>query len=255
MITIKTKEEIEILRQGGKILADILADLASFVAPGITTMQINDRVNKLCKEKDATPVFLNYKPDGAPRPYPASICVSINDEVVHGIPNEKPRVLKEGDVVSLDMGILYKKLITDSAVTVGVGKIDAKAEKLLKINEQALYAGIDAAVVGAHTGDIGYAVEKVVKPHGFGLPVELGGHGVGYAVHEDPFITNFGKKGQGPALRAGMVIAIEPMLNEGTPDIIFEADGYTVRTADGKRSSHFEHTVVITEEGPEILTK
>ena len=164
MITIKTKEEIEILRQGGKILADILADLASFVAPGITTMQINDRVNKLCKEKDATPVFLNYKPDGAPRPYPASICVSINDEVVHGIPNEKPRVLKEGDVVSLDMGILYKKLITDSAVTVGVGKIDAKAEKLLKINEQALYAGIDAAVVGAHTGDIGYAVEKVVKP-------------------------------------------------------------------------------------------
>jgi methionyl aminopeptidase len=254
-ITIKTKEEIEILREGGKILARILNELKEKAVPGVDTNALNDVANELCKKYGATPTFLNYLPHGAPRPYPASLCVSINDEVVHGIPNEKPRILKEGDVVSLDMGIKYKNLITDSAITVGVGKIDAQAQRLLKINEQALYAGIDAAVVGAHTGDIGDAVEKIVKPAGFSLPVELGGHGVGYEVHEDPFIANFGKKGQGPVLKPGMVICIEPMVNEGKAKIIFEDDGYTVRTADGKRSSHFEHTVAITESGPEILTK
>jgi methionyl aminopeptidase len=255
MITIKTPEEIKTLREGGKILAQILHELSLFVAPGVSTKDINDIVNKLCKEHDAVPVFLHYRPHGAPRPYPASICVSINDEIVHGIPNEKPRILKGGDVVSLDMGIKYKGLITDSAITVGVGTIDAKAKKLLEATEKGLYAAIDAAKVGAKTGDIGYALEKCVKPYGFGLPVELGGHGVGYAVHEDPFIPNFGKKGQGPAMKPGMVVAIEPMVNEGTADTIIDDDGYTFRTADGKRSAHFEHTIVITESGPEILTK
>lgn len=253
-INVKTTEEIEILKEGGIILARILDGLKAMVAPGVSTTELNDLANELCKKYDATPTFLNYKPYGAPRPYPASLCVSINDEVVHGIPNEKDRILKEGDVVSLDMGVKYKNLITDSAVTVGVGSIDAKAEKLLKITKQALYAGIDAAKVGAHTGDIGDAVEKIVKPAGLSLPVELGGHGVGYEVHEDPFIANFGKKGQGPVLKPGMVICIEPMVNEGTARIIFEDDGYTVRTADGKRSAHFEHTIAITESGPVILT-
>jgi len=255
MITLKTKEEIALLREGGAILAAILKKTAEAVRPGISTKDINDLVNKLCAEYNVTPVFLNYKPYGAPRPYPASICVSINEEVVHGIPNEKPRVLKDGDIVSLDMGISYKNLITDSAITVGVGEIDARAKKLLEVTEKALYIGINAAGVGAKTGDIGYAIEKYVKPQGFSLPVELGGHGVGHSVHEDPFIANFGKKGQGPALKPGMVIAIEPMVNEGNARVSFDEDGYTVRTSDGKRSAHFEHTVAITENGPEILTQ
>ena len=253
-ITLKSKEEIAILKEGGQILARILNELKLKAVPGVSTKELNDLADELCKKYNVRPTFLNYQPHSAPRPYPASLCVSINDEIVHGIPNEKPRVLNNGDVVSLDMGIEYKKLITDSAITVGVGEIDSKAKKLLELTEKALYAGIDAAVVGAKTGDIGVAVEKIIKPAGFGLPVELGGHGVGYEVHEDPFIANFGKKGQGATLKPGMVICIEPMVNEGTAKAIFEDDGYTVRTADGKRSAHFEHTVAITESGPKILT-
>ena len=255
MITIKTEADIKILRQAGRYLAEILAELSSKIKPGVSTKEIDSLTMKLCKERNVVPVFLGYKPYGAPRPYPAAICVSINEEVVHGIPNEKPKILKEGDIVSLDMGISYKDLVVDSAVTVGVGNIDSKAKKLLESTEKALYIGIDAAVVGAKTGDIGYAIEKFIKPKGLSLPVELGGHGVGYSIHEDPFIANFGRKSQGPALKEGMVIAIEPMVNEGTARIIFGADGYTVRTADGKRSAHFEHTVAITKNGPEILTR
>ncbi len=255
MITIKTPEDIKTLRQAGRYLAEILTALSEKIKTGVSTKEIDDWTMDLCKEREVVPVFLGYKPHGAPRPYPAAICVSINEEVVHGIPNEKPKILKEGDVVSLDMGISFKDLIVDSAVTVGVGAIDAKAKKLLEATEKALYIGIEAAKVGAKTGDIGYAIEKFIKPKGLSLPIELGGHGVGYSVHEDPFIANFGKKGQGPALKEGMVIAIEPMVNEGTARVIFGADGYTVRTADSKRSAHFEHTIVITKNGPEILTK
>ena len=255
MITTKTLEDIKILRQAGRYLAEILKVLSERVKPGVSTKEINDWAMDLCKERGVLPVFLGYKPHGAPRPYPGAICVSINDEVVHGIPNENPKDLKEGDIVSLDMGVSYKELIVDSAVTVAVGVIDSQAKKLLEATEKALYIGIDAAVVGAKTGDIGYAIEKFIKPKGMSLPVELGGHGVGYSVHEDPFIANFGKKGQGPALKEGMVIAIEPMVNEGTARINFSSDGYTVRTADGKRSAHFEHTVAITKNGPEILTR
>ncbi len=253
MITIKTKDEIAILKEGGRILARILDELKGKVATGVSTLDLDHDVNELCKKYDVIPSFLNYKPYGAPRPYPASVCISINDEIVHGIP-KKDRVLKEGDLVSLDMGIIHKKLVTDSAITVPVGKIDAKAQKLLDVTLRALHAAIDAAVAGAHTGDIGAAVEKIVKPAGFSLPVELGGHGVGYAVHEDPFVPNFGKAGQGPALKPGMVIAIEPMVNEGVADTTIDSDGYVFRTADRKRSAHFEHTIAITESGPEVLT-
>ncbi len=255
MISLKTKDEIEILKEGGHILATILAELKKAAVPGVTTESLNELANDLCAKYKATPVFLGYKPYGAPRPYPASVCISINDEIVHGIPNEKERILQDGDVVSIDMGVKYKNLITDSAITVGVGKVDAKAKKLLDATEKALYKGIEAAKLGATTGDIGYAVEKFIKPLGFSLPVELGGHGVGYEVHEDPFIANFGKKGQGPALKAGMVIAIEPMVNEGSAGTTQDDDGYTFRTTDGKRSAHFEHTIAITESGPEILTQ
>lgn len=255
MVKLKTPEQIQIMREGGKILASILADVAKEATEGISTKELNDYVNELCEKYEVTPVFLNYTPYGANRPYPASICISINDEIVHGIPNESPRLLSEGDVVTLDAGISYKGLIVDSAVTVIVGEGDTKAKKLLEATERALYAGIDAAKVGNRTGDIGAAIEKTVKPYGFGIPEELGGHGVGESVHEDPFIPNFGKPGEGVLLKNGMVFAIEPMLNEGTKKIVLGRDGYTYKTADGKRSAHFEHTVAIVDGEAEILTR
>ena len=255
MVILKTEEQIAIMREGGRILATILAAVKEATVVGVSTKALDDLVNSLCKQHKVIPIFLNYTPYGANRPYPASICISLNDEVVHGIPNEHPRILKEGDVVSLDMGIKHDGLIVDSAVTTIVGEGNDKAKQLLKITEQALYAGIDAAKVGKRTGDIGYAIEKIVKPVGFSLPEELGGHGVGESVHEDPFIPNFGKPKQGVLLKDGMVFAIEPMVNEGTKKIFLDRDGYTYKTADGKRSAHFEHTVAIVNGEAEILTK
>ena len=255
MITIKTKEEIEILAEGGKRLAFILQKLAKMVAPGVSTKELDERALALTLAGGDTPSFLHYQPDGAKRPYPASLCVSLNDEVVHGIPNEKSRKLKDGDIVSLDMGIVHKGLITDSAVTVIVGKGDAQARKLLKVTRDALQKGIEAARGGNRVGDIGNAIETFVAPHGFSHAEGLAGHGVGYAVHEDPYVPNTGKAGEGVVLKAGMVIAIEPMLNEGTGKIKLDQDGYTFRTRDGKRSAHFEHTIVITDGEPIVLTK
>jgi methionyl aminopeptidase len=255
MITIKSKEEIEILKEGGKHLAFILQEVAKAVKPGVSTAELNDLVNKLAKEKGDIPSTLNYKPKGAKRPYPASICVSINDEIVHGIPNENPRILKEGDIVSLDMCLTHKGLVTDSAITVPVGKIDSVAKKLIEVTKEALYAGIKAAKGNKHTGDIGYAVERVAKANSFSIVEDLCGHGVGYSVHEDPFIPNYGERGRGDKLKSGMIIAIEPMLNEGGKNIFMDNDGYTFRTADGSRSAHFEHTIVITNGEPEIITK
>ncbi len=255
MITIKTKEEIAILRECGKNLAFILQKVAEAVKPGVSTSELNDLVNRLAKEKGDIPSTLNYKPKGAKRAYPASICVSINDEIVHGIPNENPRILEEGDIVSLDMCLTHKGLVTDSAITVPVGKIDHTAQKLIDVTKEALYAGIKSAKANKYTGDIGYAVERVAKANGFSVVEDLCGHGVGYSVHEDPFIPNYGEKGKGDRLKPGMTIAIEPMLNEGGKEILIDKDGYTFRTADGTRSAHFEHTIVITSGGAEILTK
>lgn len=255
MIRIKTKEEIAILREGGARLAHILKTLAAAVKPGMSTADINDMGQKMIEEGGDKAAFLNYTPATAKRPYPASICVSVNDEIVHGIPNEDPKILKEGDIVSIDAGLIHKGLITDSAITVAVGKIEPAAQKLLDVTKKALAAGIAAAKAGKTTGDIGFAIENVIKPHGYGIVEELCGHGVGYAVHEDPFVPNFGIKGRGARLKAGMVIAIEPMVNEGTKNIKLDRDGYTYRTKDGSRSAHFEHTIVITEGGAEILTQ
>jgi methionyl aminopeptidase len=255
MITIKTNEEIEILRECGKRLAVMLSTLAAKVAPGVTTAELDTLARELAKKGGDKPSFLDYKPYGAKRAYPAAICVSVNDEVVHGIPNESEKILKEGDIVSIDGGLIHKGMITDGAITVPVGKIDAQAEKLLQVTQEALMRGIAAANSGNTVGDIGYAIEQYVKPHGFGIVQELCGHGVGYKVHEDPFVPNYGKKGEGVKLRPGMVIAIEPMLNEGGREIKLDKDGYTYKTVDGKRSAHFEHTIVITENGPEIVTK
>ncbi|MBX4216063.1 type I methionyl aminopeptidase, partial [Candidatus Parcubacteria bacterium] len=185
-------------------------------------------------------------------PYPATLCVSINNEVVHGIPGET--VLKEGDIVSLDLGLRHQGLIVDAAITVAVGKTDAKAAKLIETTKEALARGVSAVRAGGFVGDIGKAIELYVKPLKFGIVTELGGHGVGYEVHEEPYVPNVGMKGNGPKLKNGMVIAIEPMLAEGKGEVYLDKDGYTFKTADGTRAAHFEHTIVVTAEGFEILT-
>ena len=252
MIIIKTESEIERLRIGGPLLARILRSVADRTVPGVTTAALNEYAYKLIVEAGCTPAFLNYKPEGADRPYPATLITSINDEVVHGIPDS--RVLKEGDIIALDLGLNYKGVFLDHAISIGVGAISAKDKELLSVTETALYEGINAIVPGATVGDIGYAIQQYVKPYKLGIVRDLSGHGVGRAIHEDPYIPNYGKKGKGDKLVPGMVIAIEPMLTRGSESVILMKDGYTLKTSDGSRSAHFEHTVLITDTGAEILT-
>lgn len=254
MIIIKTAEEIEKLREGGKRLATILYKVKEKVKPGVSTKDLDDYAFKLIEEYGDKPAFLKYRPEGASFPFPASLCVSVNDEVVHGIPS-KDRILKEGDIVSIDLGLKHEGLFTDMALTVPVGEVSAGALKLIDTTRKALEIGINAAYGGNNVGDIGYAIETYVKPHKYGIVDVLSGHGVGKAIHEDPYIPNFGKKGKGAKLVKGMVVAIEPMLNNGTKNVSLDDDGYTFRTVDGKKSAHFEHTVLITDGEPEILTK
>lgn len=255
MITIKTKEEIEILREGGRRLAEIMKVISQTVRPGISSVELNNLAERLATEGGDKPAFLNYRPYGAKRPYPASLCVSVNDEIVHGIPNEGEKILKEGDIVSLDMGLIHKGLITDMAITVPVGKIDDSVQRLIEVCKESLMKGIEAANGGNTIGDIGFAIERHIRPFGYGIVRELAGHGVGYKVHEQPYVPNFGRKGVGEKLKPGMILAIEPMLNEGTREVILDKDDYTYRTKDGKRSAHFEHTILITKKRAEILTK
>lgn len=255
MVTIKTQEEIEILREGGKRLAFILLEVSKKVEPGISTQTLEDFTRQLVKDGGDIPAFLNYTPRGAKRPYPSALCVSVNNEIVHGIPNEDSLILQEGDVVSLDLGLIHKGLITDSAITVGVGKITQKNKKLINHCKEALDIGIKAAKNGNHVGDIGFAIESFARALGYGICSGLAGHGVGYKVHEDPFVPNEGRKGEGEVLRKGMVIALEPMLTLGSDKIVLAKDGYTYKTADGSTASHFEHTIAITDSDPIILTK
>lgn len=252
-IIIKTPEEIEILREGGKRLARILDMVAKKVAPGINTKELDIYAEKLIRDGGDIPAFLGYTPGGHVKPYPASLCVSVNNEVVHGIP-KAGKILKEGDIVSLDLGLKHRGLFTDHAVTVPVGKITKNDKELLKITKEALMAGIAEARGGGRVGDIGAAVEAFAKHKKYGIVRELSGHGVGKYIHEDPFVPNYGKKGTREKLVPGMVIAIEPMFNLGTDEVVLDKDAWTFRTADGKKSAHFEHTVLITEGEPEILT-
>lgn len=254
MVTIKTKEDIKKLKAGGKRLAQILRTLAQEVKPGVSTDYLNTRAEELINAGGDRSAFLHYTPHGAERPYPASLCVSINEDIVHGIPNEHPKIIQEGDIVSLDLGLIHQGLITDHAVTVGVGKIDAEAQKLLDVTKKALEVGIKAARPGKKTGDIGFAIQSYVEPYKVGIIEELAGHGVGYEVHEDPYVPNYGIAGEGVLLKPGMVIAIEPMFTLGGIGIKLDKDGYTFKTKDGSRAAHFEHTIVITEKGAEILT-
>lgn len=248
-------KEVEALREAGKRHAEILAALKDAVEPGVTTGALDALAEKMVREYGDKPAFKGYQPDGASFPYPASVCISVNDEIVHGIPGE--RVLKEGDIVGLDFGVKHEGLITDAAITVPVGEISEELNELIKVTEQALYAGIDAAKLGNRIGDISAAIEQSVRSHGenYGLIKELGGHGVGRRVHEDPYIPNFGRPGTGEVLKEGMVLALEPMFSLGKPDILLDEDGYTIKTLDGSISAHYEHTVRISKDGPEVITE
>lgn len=254
MIRLKTPQEIDILREGGKRHAEILSILASLVKPGVSTLYLEEETLRLIEEGGDKPAFLGYRPRFAKRAFPAALCVSINDEIVHGIPNEKEKFLKEGDIVGMDLGIIHRGLITDAAITVPVGKVSDESRKLIETTKLALMRGIEAAKLGKNIGDIGAAISKIVEPTGFSLAEDLAGHGVGHEVHEDPFVPNFGIEGNGDKLVSGLVLALESMVNMGTGKIKVSNDGFTIKTRDGSRSAHFEHTIAITEKGTIILT-
>lgn len=255
MITKKTPEEIEVLKEAGAILAGFLRTLGKEAVPGVTTLDLDDVAQELAEEKGVEPVLLGYHPTFAPIPYPAATCISVNEVVQHGIPNEET-VLKEGDIVNIDMSIGYKGMVVDSGITVPVGEISKEAQKLIDVTREARAIGIKAAKPGNHIGDIGHAVQTFVESKGFSCVEALAGHGVGYSVHEEPTIPNLGRPGEGPLIEVGHVYAIEPIVNIGAPDVVFDdgGDGYTVWSKDGSLSAQFEHTVAITENGPLILT-
>lgn len=253
-IRLKSEADIKTLREGGRRHAQILRALKKMVRPGLSTEALENEARKLIEESGDKAAHLGYTPKGAPRPFPAALCISINNEIVHGIPNERPKTLEEGDIVSIDLSLVHKDRVTDSAITVGVGKIDEESQELLQVTEEALAAGVKAAQPGNHIGDIGAAISGIVKQSRFSLAEDLVGHGVGFSIHEDPYVPNVGKPGKGEKLVPGMVIAIEPMVNIGSGAIKNLNDGYTIVTRDGSRSAHFEHTVAITEKGNIILT-
>lgn len=263
MIIIKTPEEIAAMRVCGKRHADILECVAKLVRPGISTAELDAAAEAMIKEYGDIPAFKGYKPEGADRPYPATLITSVNEEVVHGIPSKK-RILKEGDVIALDIGIYHTEtdesgapktsVFTDAAITVPVGAISKELNEMLMVTEEALYVGIEQVKPGNTVGDIGYAIQSFINKR-YGIVEGFAGHGVGRHIHEDPFIPNYGRPGEGQELVPGMTIAIEPMMNLGTKYVKILNDGYTVVTKDGKPSAHFEHTVLVTETGYEILTK
>lgn len=253
-ITIKSPEAVKLLRQGGKLHAQVLAELEKEVRVGASTLDVDDRAMELLEEFGLEPMTLGYQASFAPRPYPAATCVSVNDEVVHGIPNEDPTVFADGDVVSLDLVTAYQGMVLDAAHTVGVGTLSPQDEQLLTVTKKALNAGVAAAQPGNRVSDIGKAVESAV-PEGFAIIRDFCGHGVGYELHEPPQIPNFYIKGDSPTLEPGMVLAIEPMIIVGNdPGVVVDRDGYTALTMSGNKAAHMEHTVLVTEKGPEVLT-
>lgn len=254
MVTIKTPAEIKILAEGGNILASILNSVAEKVRSDISGKELDDYAKILIKKAGASPAFLGYKPSGSNIAYPAALCVSVNNEVVHGIPLPE-KILKEGDIVSLDLGLEYKKLFTDMAVTVGVGKISPAAKNLIDVTKKSLSMGEAVLKNGAATGDYGFTVQSFVEKAGYSVIRDLVGHGVGYSVHEDPDIANWGKKGQGFKLKEGMVLALEPMVCQGQDEVVLSEDGWTWQIKDGFNAVHFEHTVAVEKNGCKILTK
>ena len=246
-VTIKSAREIELMRTAGKLLEEVHNELAAFVKPGISTLDIDRLGEKLIRERGCIPNFLNYNG------YPASICVSVNDEVVHGIPHAE-HILQEGDIVSLDAGLIYKGYHSDAARTHAVGKVSPEAQKLIDVTRQSFFEGIQFARVGYRISDIGHAIQEYAESYGYSLVREYVGHGVGAGLHEAPEIPNYGKPGHGPRLQKNMTIAVEPMVNVGGYEVRVLDNGWTVVTADGSLSAHYENSLLVTDGEPEILT-
>lgn len=246
-ISVKSEKEIELMRESGRILANVLEEIKAFVEPGISTLEIDRKCRDIIKGYDCIPSFLDYNG------YPASICVSINSEVVHGIPT-KDKILKYGDIVSLDCGVIYKGFHSDAARTLPVGEISKEAQKLIDVTKQSFYEGIKFAKEGHHLNEISEAIQTYVESFGFSIVRDLVGHGIGRNLHEEPQIPNFKQKRRGPKLEAGMTLAIEPMVNAGRYDVYWEDDDWTVVTDDGSLSAHYENTVLITNGEPELFT-
>lgn len=244
---VKTEAEIANMRESGRMLATVHSEIKKFVEPGVSEIEVAQLAARELKALGGAPTFKGYSG------FPDVICISVNDAVVHGIPGN--RIINDGDIASFDFGVTYNGMVTDSAFSMVVGSGNTVLQQLVSVTEQSMMAGIEALRDGVKTGDIGAAVEAVLKLHNYGIVRELVGHGVGHSLHEMPDIPNYGQAGSGHELKAGMTIAIEPMANLGTEKIVMDSDGWTIRTADGKPSAHFEHTVLITENGFEILTK
>lgn len=247
MIVLKSKAEVEKMRRANQVVVEVMKTLGAMVQPGVTTQDLDRVAEDLIRKRGGTPAFKGY------RGFPATLCTSINDEVVHGIPSDK-RILKEGDVVSVDCGVVLDGFYGDHAITFAVGQIAPRTQRLLEITQEALMKGIEKMVVGNRLGDVGAAVQAHVESEGFGVVRDYVGHGIGRNLHEEPQVPNYGEAGSGLRLKAGMVLAIEPMINEGTGAVKLLSDDWTVVTADGKASAHFEHSVAITENGPDILS-
>jgi methionyl aminopeptidase len=251
MIMLKSKDEIEHMRRSSAIVAEILAEVADRVRPGVSTGELDALAEELTRKREAQPAFKGYVVGG--RVFPASICISINDEVVHGIPSAR-RILQTGDIVGLDFGVCYQGYFGDSARTVPVGSVPAEASRLMDVTRAALDAGIDSIRVGAHVTDISGAIQDTAEAAGYSLVREFVGHGIGRSLHEDPQVPNYRTGTRGIRLQEGLVIAIEPMVNAGGPEVYVKDDGWTAATRDGRLSAHFEHSVAVTEKGPYILS-
>jgi len=247
VIIIKSPREIELLRKSNLIVAEVFKKLKGMITPGITTLELDQVAEDLIRSRGGVPAFKGY------RGFPATLCTSINEEVVHGIPSQ--RKLKEGDIISIDVGVNFKGYFGDAAMTFPVGEIDEEARRLLKITEEALWVGIHEAKLGNRLYDISYAIQTWVEGHGFSVVRDFVGHGIGLDLHEEPQIPNFGSPHQGPRLEKGMVLALEPMVNEGTYEVKVLQDGWTVVTSDGKRSAHFEHSIAISDGEAEVLSR
>ena len=251
MIVLRSRQEIELIRAACQIVAEVLQRLVEVVAPGVSTAELDALAEKWTRERGAVPAFKGYNVGG--RVYPSSLCVSINEEVVHGMPSPK-RILQPGDIVGLDYGAVYKGYYGDSAVTVAVGAVSEEAERLMRVTRESLYCGIDNMRVGNRIRDISAAIQKHAESHGYGVVRDFVGHGIGQRLHEEPQVPNYVGAGQNPRLKEGMVLAIEPMVCEGTYEVEVLQDGWTAVTRDRRLAAHFEHSVAVTANGPEILT-
>jgi methionyl aminopeptidase len=245
-ILYKTIEEIELIRESSLLVSKTLGEVAKVIAPGVKTIALNKLAEEFIRDNGGIPAFLNY------HGFPYSLCISPNDQVVHGFPGQQE--LKEGDLISVDCGVILNKYYGDSAYTFAIGEVSEEAKKLMRVTQECLELGVQKAVTGMRIGDIGYAVQEHAEKHGFGVVKELVGHGVGLALHEKPEVPNYGKRGAGTKLEEGMVIAIEPMINAGKANVKFWNDGWTVSTSDGKPSAHYEHTVAVKKGQPDILS-